>query len=153
MLFRSASAHIVSGAVSERIQYFSFLAFATILVAIIYPVIGHWVWGGGWLDSMGFVDFAGSTVVHSVGGWAALTGTMILGPRMGKFTRDGKVRPLPGHNQAMAVLGMFLLWLGWFGFNAGSAMAAAPETIASVALRSEERRVGKECRSRWSPHH
>ncbi|MEE9591462.1 MAG: ammonium transporter, partial [Thermodesulfobacteriota bacterium] len=91
---------------------------------------------GGWLDSMGFIDFAGSTVVHSVGGWAALTGTIILGPRMDKFTKDGRVSPIPGHNQAMAALGMFLLWLGWFGFNAGSAMAADSETIAAVAINT-----------------
>lgn len=136
LMFVAATAHIVSGAVSERIKYFSFLAFSAVLVAIIYPVVGHWVWGGGWLDSMGFVDFAGSTVVHSVGGWAALTGTVVLGPRMDKFKKDGRVAAIPGHNQAMAALGMFLLWLGWFGFNAGSALAAAPETIASVALNT-----------------
>ena len=136
MVFVAASAHIVSGAVSERIKYFSFIAFSVVLVAIIYPITGHWIWGGGWLDSIGFVDFAGSTVVHSVGGWAALTGTIALGPRMNKFKKDGRINPIPGHNQTMAALGMFLLWLGWFGFNAGSAMAATPETIALVAVNT-----------------
>jgi Amt family ammonium transporter len=136
LVFVAASAHIVSGAVSERIKYFSFIAFSIVLVAIIYPTTGHWIWGGGWLDTMGFVDFAGSTVVHSVGGWAALTGAVVLGARSGKFTKDGRVNPIPGHNQAMAALGMFLLWFGWFGFNAGSAMAANPETIAAVALNT-----------------
>ncbi len=136
LVFVAASAHIVSGAVSERIKYFSFLAFSIVLVAIIYPITGHWIWGGGWLSNMGFIDFAGSTVVHSVGGWAALTGTVILGARKDKFTKDGRLSPIPGHNQPMAALGMFLLWLGWFGFNAGSAMAADPETIAAVALNT-----------------
>jgi len=136
LMFVAASAHIVSGAVAERIKYFSFLAFSAVLVAIIYPVVGHWAWGGGWLDSMGFVDFAGSTVVHSVGGWAALTGTLVLGARMDKFSKDGRARAIPGHNQAMTALGMFLLWLGWFGFNAGSAMAADPETISAVAINT-----------------
>lgn len=136
LMFVAASAHIVSAAVAERMRYFSFIAFSIVLVAIIYPITGHWIWGGGWLASMGFVDFAGSTVVHSVGGWAALTGTLVLGPRMDKFTRDGRISPIPGHNQAMATLGMFLLWLGWFGFNAGSAMAADPEIISTVAFNT-----------------
>ncbi|MEE9542208.1 MAG: ammonia permease, partial [Thermodesulfobacteriota bacterium] len=136
LVFVAASAHIVSGAVSERIKYFSFLAFSIVLVAIIYPITGHWIWGGGWLSNMGFIDFAGSTVVHSVGGWAALTGTVILGARRDKFTKDGRLSPIPGHNLPMAALGMFLLWLGWFGFNAGSAMAADPEIIAAVALNT-----------------
>jgi Amt family ammonium transporter len=136
LMFVAASAHIVSGAVSERIRFFSFIAFSIVLVAIIYPIIGHWVWGGGWLGEIGFTDFAGSSVVHSVGGWAALTGTIILGARAGKFTRDGRVAPIPGHNQAMAALGMFLLWFGWFGFNAGSAMTAGSDIIATVALNT-----------------
>jgi len=136
LMFVAASAHIVSGAVSERIKFFSFIAFSIVLVAIIYPIVGHWVWGGGWLGEMGFTDFAGSTVVHSVGGWAALTGTIILGARAKKFTRDGRVAPIPGHNLAMATLGMFLLWFGWFGFNAGSAMTADSDIIATVALNT-----------------
>ncbi|NOX08700.1 MAG: ammonium transporter [Gammaproteobacteria bacterium] len=137
LMFVAASAHIVSGAVTERIKFFSFIAFSIVLVAIIYPVVGHWAWGGGWLSDLGFIDFAGSSVVHSVGGWAALTGTIILGARAGKFTRDGRVSPIPGHNLAMAALGMFLLWFGWFGFNAGSAMTASSgELIATVALNT-----------------
>lgn len=136
LMFVAAAAHIVSGAVAERIKYFSFIAFSIVLVAIIYPIIGHWIWGGGWLSSIGFADFAGSTVVHSVGGWAALTGVIVLGPRMDKFRKDGRISPIPGHNQPMATLGMFLLWLGWFGFNAGSAMMADPEIISAVALNT-----------------
>lgn len=136
LMFVAASAHIVSGAVSERIKFFSFIAFCIVLVSIIYPIVGHWAWGGGWLGDIGFIDFAGSTVVHSVGGWAALTGAIVLGARTKKFSRDGRVTPIPGHNQAMAVLGMFLLWFGWFGFNAGSAMTAGSDIIATVALNT-----------------
>ena len=119
LMFCAATASIVSGALAERIKLWPFLVFVIVLVAVIYPVQASWKWGGGFLDAMGFQDFAGSTVVHSVGGWAALTGAIILGPRLGKY-RDGKVNPMPGSNLALATLGTFILWLGWFGFNGGS---------------------------------
>ena len=119
LMFCAATASIVSGALAERINLWPFLVFVIVLVAVIYPVQASWKWGGGFLDAMGFQDFAGSTVVHSVGGWAALTGAIILGPRLGKY-KDGKVNPMPGSNLALATLGTFILWLGWFGFNGGS---------------------------------
>jgi ammonium transporter, Amt family len=123
LVFAGTAATIVSGAVAERIKFGSFLVFSFILVALVYPITGHWIWGGGFLGSNNFRDFAGSTVVHSVGGWAALAGVIVLGPRLGKF-RDGKVHPIPGHNMTSAALGVLILWLGWFGFNPGSTMAA-----------------------------
>jgi len=119
LMFCAATTSIVSGALAERIKLWPFLVFVIVLVAVIYPIQASWKWGGGFLDAMGFQDFAGSTVVHSVGGWAALTGAIILGPRLGKY-RDGKVNPMPGSNLALATLGTFILWLGWFGFNGGS---------------------------------
>ncbi|MDB2452105.1 ammonium transporter [Planktomarina temperata] len=119
LMFCAATASIVSGALAERIKLWPFLAFVIVLVAVIYPIQASWKWGGGFLDAMGFQDFAGSTVVHSVGGWAALTGAIILGPRLGKY-KDGKINPMPGSNLALATLGTFILWLGWFGFNGGS---------------------------------
>ena len=119
LMFCAATASIVSGALAERIKLWPFMAFVIVLVAVIYPIQASWKWGGGFLDAMGFQDFAGSTVVHSVGGWAALTGAIILGPRLGKY-KDGKVNPMPGSNLALATLGTFILWLGWFGFNGGS---------------------------------
>ncbi|MFA6470227.1 MAG: ammonium transporter [Bacteroidota bacterium] len=133
LVFAGTAATIVSGAVAERIKYFSFILFSFILVAIMYPVTGHWIWGGGWLAQMGFWDFAGSTVVHSVGGWAALAGVLVLGPRLGKF-KDGKINPIPGHNMTSAVTGALVLWLGWFGFNPGSTMAADPEAISRIIM-------------------
>ena len=119
LMFCAATASIVSGALAERIKLWPFLAFVIVLVAVIYPIQASWKWGGGFLDAMGFQDFAGSTVVHSVGGWAALTGAIILGPRLGKY-KDGKVNPMPGSNLALATWGTFILWLGWFGLNGGS---------------------------------
>ena len=119
LMFCAATASIVSGALAERIKLWPFLIFTVILTSIIYPLQASWKWGGGFLDARGFQDFAGSTVVHSVGGWAALTGAIILGPRLGKY-KDGKVNPMPGSNLALATLGTFILWLGWFGFNGGS---------------------------------
>ena len=119
LMFCAATASIVSGALAERIKLWPFLVFVIVLVAVIYPIQASWKWGGGFLDARGFQDFAGSTVVHSVGGWAALTGAIILGPRLGKY-KDGKVNPMPGSNLALATLGTFILWLGWFGFNGGS---------------------------------
>lgn len=121
LVFAGTAATIVSGAVAERIKFVSFVIFSFILVAVLYPITGHWIWGGGWLGTGGFYDFAGSTVVHSMGGWAALAGAIVLGPRLGKF-RDGKIHPIPGHNLSLATLGVFILWLGWFGFNPGSTM-------------------------------
>ena len=119
LMFCAATASIVSGALAERIKLWPFLLFTLILTAFIYPLQASWKWGGGFLDEMGFLDFAGSTVVHSVGGWAALAGALILGPRIGKY-KDGKVVPMPGANLPIATLGVFILWLGWFGFNGGS---------------------------------
>ncbi len=133
LVFAGTAATIVSGAVAERVKYLSFILFSFILVAVIYPISGHWIWGGGWLASLGFWDFAGSTVVHSVGGWAALAGVIVLGPRIGKF-RGGKVHPIPGHSMPLATIGVFVLWLGWFGFNPGSTMALDPEAISRIAV-------------------
>lgn len=136
LVFAGTAATIVSGAVAERIKYFSFFTFSFLMGALIYPIQGHWIWGGGWLSQLGFKDFAGSTVVHSVGGWSALIGAVFLGPRLGKFGPDGKVNPIPGHNLGMATLGMFVLWLGWFGFNGGSTMAADPKPISLIILNT-----------------
>jgi len=123
LVFCGTAATIVSGAVAERIKYLSFIVFSFVLTLVIYPIVGHWIWGGGWLSSLGFLDFAGDTVVHSVGGWAALSGAMILGPRLGKYDKNGKPKAIPGHNMSLAVIGLFILWLGWFGFNPGSTMS------------------------------
>lgn len=123
LVFCGTAATIVSGAVAERIKYISFIIFSFVLTLVIYPIVGHWVWGGGWLSQLGFLDFAGDTVVHSLGGWSALAGAMILGPRIGKYSKDGKPQAIPGHNMSLAVIGLFVLWLGWFGFNPGSTMS------------------------------
>ena len=123
LMFCAATASIVSGALAERIKLWPFLIFTIVLTGLIYPIQASWKWGGGFLDGMGFLDFAGSTVVHSVGGWAALMGAIILGPRIGKYAKDGKVTPIPGSNLALATLGTFILWMGWFGFNGGSQLA------------------------------
>jgi Amt family ammonium transporter len=133
LVFAGTAATIVSGAVAERIKFGRFMVFSFILVAFIYPVTGHWIWGGGLLSAWGFRDFAGSTVVHSVGGWAALAGVIVLGPRLGKY-KDGKVHPIPGHNMSSAALGVLILWLGWFGFNPGSTMAAMNGSAISHVL-------------------
>jgi ammonium transporter, Amt family len=131
LMFCAATASIVSGALAERIKLWPFLIFTVLLTSVIYPIQASWKWGGGFLDGVGFQDFAGSTVVHSVGGWAALTGAIILGPRIGKYAKDGKVIPIPGSNLALATLGTFILWLGWFGFNGGSQLAMG--SIGDVA--------------------
>jgi len=123
LMFVAATASIVSGAMAERVKLWPFLIFVVVLTGILYPISGSWQWGGGFLSEMGFYDFAGSTIVHSVGGWAALAGALILGPRLGKY-KDGRVNPMPGSNLALATLGTFILWLGWFGFNGGSQLAA-----------------------------
>jgi len=121
LMFCAATASIVSGALAERIKLWPFLIFTAILTGVIYPIQASWKWGGGFLDAnFGFLDFAGSTVVHSVGGWAALAGALILGPRLGKYAKDGRITPMPGSNLTLATLGTFILWLGWFGFNGGS---------------------------------
>ncbi|MGH9342027.1 MAG: ammonium transporter [Acidobacteriota bacterium] len=136
LAFAATAATIVSGAVAERIKFVSFIAFSFVMVAVIYPIGGHWAWGGGWLSELGFIDFAGSTVVHSVGGWAALVGAILLGARAGKYTASGRVNPIPGHNMSLATLGAFILWLGWFGFNPGSTMAADPNAISLIAVNT-----------------
>ncbi|RYZ02556.1 MAG: ammonium transporter [Myxococcales bacterium] len=132
-MFAATCATIISGAVAERIKVWSFLLFATLFVAFVYPIAGSWKWGGGWLQTAGFYDFAGSTLVHSVGGWGALVGAIILGPRLGKYGKDGRVNPMPGSSMPMAVIGVFLLWLGWFGFNGGSVLSADP-ALTSIVL-------------------
>jgi Amt family ammonium transporter len=136
LVFAGTAATIVSGAVAERIKYFSFFVFSFLMGALIYPIQGHWIWGGGWLSQLGFKDFAGSTVVHSIGGWSALVGAALLGPRLGKYGPNGRINPIPGHNLGMATLGMFVLWLGWFGFNGGSTMAADPQPISVIILNT-----------------
>jgi Amt family ammonium transporter len=123
--FCGAAATIVAGGMAERMNFKAYLAYSFIISAFIYPVIGHWVWGGGWLASMGFMDFAGSTVVHTTGGIAALIGTILLKPRLGKFGIDGKPRAIAGHNIPLASLGVFILWFGWFGFNPGSTLGVS----------------------------
>lgn len=123
MVFVATAASIVSGAVAERVKLFPFLMFVVVLTAIIYPVQGAWKWGGGFLDQAGFQDFAGSTIVHSVGGWAALVGVLLIGPRQGKYAENGRVNPMPGSSLPLATLGTFVLWLGWFGFNGASQLA------------------------------
>jgi ammonium transporter, Amt family len=133
LAFAGTAATIVSGAVAERIKYLSFLLFSLLLVGIVYPITGHWIWGGGWLADLGFFDFAGSTVVHAVGGWAALVGAWILGPRIGKYTDDGRANAIPGHNMSIATLGCLILWLGWFGFNPGSTMGVS-SAIGHIAV-------------------
>jgi Amt family ammonium transporter len=135
LVFAGTAATIVSGAVAERIKFSSFIFFSFILVGIMYPLTGHWIWGGGWLASLGMFDFAGSTVVHSVGGWSALAGVLLLGPRLGKYRADGSVNPIYGHNMSLVTLGGLVLWFGWFGFNPGSTMAVGDgSAIAHVAV-------------------
>ena len=134
LVFAGTAATIVSGAVAERIKYFSFILFTFAMSMFIYLVIGHWIGCNGWLAKLGMFDFAGSTVVHSVGGWAALAGVLVLGPRFGKYGKDGIINPIPGHNLSIATIGTFVLWLGWFGFNPGSTMAADPMAISHVLI-------------------
>lgn len=139
-MFAATAATIVSGAVAERIEFKSYLIYSALVSAVVYPISGHWAWGGlfgsgseGWLGALGFHDFAGSTVVHSVGGWIALAGAMMLGPRIGKYRHDGKANPIPGHSLVMGTLGVFLLWIGWFGFNPAS-YTAGIGSISRVAM-------------------
>ncbi|HEU4366791.1 MAG TPA: ammonium transporter [Methylomirabilota bacterium] len=142
LVFAGTAATIVSGAVAERVKFGAFYLFSFAMVGLIYPVVGHWIWGGGWLAKLGMFDFAGSTVVHSVGGWAALVGAMMLGPRLGKYGKDGRMHPIPGHSIALGTIGVFVLWFGWFGFNPGSTMAADPGAIARIAVTTNTAAAG-----------
>jgi Amt family ammonium transporter len=134
-MFASTAATIVSGAVAERIKLVSFLLFSIVFISLVYPLVGFWAWGNGWLANLAhpFKDFAGSSVVHTVGGYAALVGASMLGPRIGKYV-DGKILPLPGHNMSLAIIGLFMLWLGWFGFNGGSVLSADPASVSLVLV-------------------
>lgn len=132
-VFAATAATIVSGAMAERTKFLAYVVYSFVISLIIYPVVGHWVWGGGWLSKLGFIDFAGSTVVHSVGGWAALVGAAYVGPRTGRFEADGKVNTIPGHNIVLGALGVFILWFGWFGFNPGSTLAAVSD-LGRIAM-------------------
>lgn len=140
-VFAATAATIVSGAVAERARFGSYVIFSIVLTAIIYPIVGHWIWGGGWLAEKGFLDFAGSTVVHSVGGWAALAGIIVIGSRIGRFKSDYDQKRFSGHSIPLAALGVFILWFGWFGFNAGSQLAAEgaqnANAIALIALNTQ----------------
>ena len=149
--FAATAASIVSGVLAERIQYRAYLVVAFLLCATVYPLVGRWVWGGGFLGSWGFHDFAGSTVVHSFGGWAALAGVLLLGPRLGKY-KDGKPRAMPGHSMPLATLGTFILWLGWFGFNAGSALgidASVPRIAVTTVLAASAGGVAATIFAAW----
>ncbi|MEJ2236015.1 MAG: ammonium transporter [Syntrophobacterales bacterium] len=132
LVFCATAATIVAGSMAERTKFSAYICYSIAITAIIYPIVGHWIWGGGWLAKIGMWDFAGSTVVHSTGGWLALTGAVMLGPRSGKYKRDGTSNAFPGHSIPLAALGTFILWFGWFGFNPGSTMALVPE-IAHIA--------------------
>lgn len=131
-MFAATCATIVSGAVAERVKFQAYLLFTVAITALVYPVVGHWVWGGGWLSALGFHDFAGSTVVHSVGAWGALVFAAMLGPRIGKYSKEGKVQPLFGHSLPLGTLGVLLLWFGWFGFNGGSTLSVSSDLLPSV---------------------
>ncbi len=141
VVFAATAATIISGAVAERTKFSAYCVYSFFVSALIYPIFGHWAWGNlyhgdaaiGWLANLGFIDFAGSTVVHSMGGWLSLAGAIIVGPRIGKYGKDGKVKPIPGHNIPLASLGVFLLWFGWYGFNPGSTTAGTPQ-IAIIAV-------------------
>ena len=151
-MFAATGATIVSGAVAGRIKLRSFLVFTTVFVGFVYPFVGSWKWGGGWLDQRGFYDFAGSTLVHSVGGWAALAGALLLGPRIGKYVKR-HVNAMPGSNMSLATIGVFLLWLGWFGFNGGSVLSADPGavsfTLVTTCLAAAAGIVGAYFMSEW----
>ncbi|MCK4268825.1 MAG: ammonium transporter, partial [Actinomycetia bacterium] len=135
LVFAGVAATIVSGAMAERTKFHAYLIYSVVITGVIYPIVGHWIWGGGWLSALGFQDFAGSTVVHGVGAWAALAGVLIIGPRLGKYGKArGDVRAIPGHSMPMVMLGVFILWFGWFGFNAGSTMSVSDLSFAEIAL-------------------
>jgi ammonium transporter, Amt family len=143
-VFAATAATIISGGIAERTKFSAYIIVSVVVTAVIYPISGHWAWGSlwgagelgkGWLETMGFIDFAGSTVVHSVGGWMALAGALVIGPRIGKYSPDGKAKAIPGHNIPMAGLGVFILWFGWFGFNPGST-TAVNGTIGYIAVNT-----------------
>jgi len=134
VVFAATAATIVSGALAGRVKFKSYLIYTPFITGFIYPIVTHWVWGGGWLAELGFFDFAGSGVVHLLGGMAALAGVLVVGPRRGRFAEDGKPRPIPGHSVTLGALGVFILWFGWYGFNAGSTLAAVGQDIASPAV-------------------
>ena len=137
LVFAATAATIVSGAMAERTKFTTYLIYSLVISALIYPVVGHWIWGGGWLSNLGMIDFAGSTVVHSVGGWAAMMGAILLGPRIGKYVTNGHgktSKAIPGHNIPLAALGVFILWFGWFGFNPGSTTSGTNLSIATIAV-------------------
>ena len=136
VVFAATAATIVSGSMAERTRFVAYLIYSVIISLVVYPISGHWIWGGGWLSSLGFIDFAGSTVVHSVGGWAALMGAILLGPRIGKYTPDGRPKAIPGHSIPLAALGVFILWFGWFGFNPGSTVSGENLSIGFIAVNT-----------------
>jgi len=133
-MFCATAATIVSGAMAERTKFAAYFVYSIVISALIYPIVVHWTWGGGWLASLGFLDFAGSTIVHSVGGWAGLVGAAVLGPRVGKFSKEGKPNAIPGHSLTLGALGVFILWFGWFGFNPGSTLSGTTPDIAHIAV-------------------
>lgn len=135
-VFAATAATIVSGAMAERTKFIAYCLYSAAISLLIYPIVGHWAWGGGWLSKMGFIDFAGSTVVHSVGGWAALIGAAMLGPRTGKYSKDGRANAIPGHSITLAALGTFILWFGRFGFNPGSTLSGLDEKIGYIAINT-----------------
>ena len=134
LMFAGAAATIVSGAVAERLKFKTYLIYSAVMTALIYPISGHWHWGGGWLFELGFIDFAGSTIVHAVGGFAALAAAWVLGPRIGKFNKDGSSNAIPGHSLTLAALGVFILWMGWFGFNAGSTLSGMNASLGYISV-------------------
>jgi len=134
VVFAATAATIISGALAGRVKFKSYLIYTPFITGLIYPIVTHWVWGGGWLAELGFFDFAGSGVVHMLGGMAALAGVLVIGPRNGRFTKSGKSRPIPGHSVTLGALGVFILWFGWYGFNAGSTLAAVGQDIATPAV-------------------
>jgi Amt family ammonium transporter len=137
LCFAGAAATIVAGGVAERTKFVAYLFYSVVVSSLIYPVVGHWIWGGGFLQSLGMLDFSGSAVVHSVGGWAALIGTIMLGPRIGKFNKDGSANVITGHSQALANIGLWVLWFGWFGFNPGSTLSGMQsDLIATIAVNT-----------------
>jgi ammonium transporter len=136
VVFAATAATIVSGAMSERAKFIGYLFYSLLISTLIYPVVGHWIWGGGWLAQKGMIDFSGSTVVHSVGGWVSLAGVLVLGPRLGRHNRDGSVNVIPGHNIPLVALGVFILWFGWFGFNTGNTLSATNPSIALIAVNT-----------------
>lgn len=134
-VFCATAATIVSGAMAERTKFISYCIYSAVISAVIYPIAGHWIWGGGWLAQLGFHDFAGSTAVHSIGGWCALVGATILGPRIGKYSKEGKSNAIPGHSLTLGALGVFILWMGWFGFNPGSSLGITGEGALELSSR------------------